>query len=83
MELFLGSPDSLEIIPVGMHLFNGILVDGKKAFYLKNIGNNEVSTNESLPFHCAQHSCVCHSRTLILQIVFLKLELRESVLTRA
>ena len=74
MKLFLGSPDNLEIIPVGMHLFNGILVDGEKAFCLKNVGNNEVSTNESLSFHCAQHSCVCDSRTLTVQIVFLKLE---------
>lgn len=48
MELFLGYPDNLEIISVRMHLINGILVDGNKAFCLKNIGNNEVSTNESL-----------------------------------
>jgi hypothetical protein len=28
MESFLGKPDNLRMIPVGMHLFNWILVDG-------------------------------------------------------
>ena len=53
----------------------------KKALCSK-VGNNEVSTDESLmPIDYARHSGM-YSRTLILENLFLKPELKENVLTQ-
>lgn len=47
-----------------------------------NVGDNKVSTNESLPPKYAWHSFKSSQR-LIFEDVFLKLEWEENYLTRA
>ena len=57
VQYFLGCPGNLRIIPFVSHPLDWISVDGpEKASYPK-IGNNKVSTNESLPLDYARHSC--------------------------
>lgn len=72
----LSNLNNLRMIPLGMHLSNWTLV-GDRRLYIW-IRNNEVLTNENLPLHHAQHSCMS-SRTLNLEILLLKLEWKESI----
>ena len=75
LESFLGNQDALRMIPLGTQAPLQLnLGRWKKTLCPTKIGiNNDGSTNESLmSLHYAQHSWM-QSKTLILEILYLKL----------
>ena len=68
MDLFLGDPNNLRMIPLRMHCFNLMLLVRRRLLHPK-LSNNEVSTYESLPLDYAQDLCM-YSRTLIQKKIF-------------
>ena len=52
MEILLANSDNLRMILLGAHLCQLHLGRWKKASYPKNIGDNKVLTNNSLPSLC-------------------------------
>ena len=63
------------MIPFKALPYNRNLVDGSQKVSYPNIGNNEVSTNESSQSYYAQHSIwTAQLGTLILGSLFSKLE---------
>ena len=57
LSYFVGNTHNLRVVSLETHLYNWIFVNGKNSLCMK-IGNNEETTNESLPLASAEHACI-------------------------